>query len=93
MKTLRTFLLCSAAVLLSGCLEATLVETRHPTRRRYISYNDHDPYYRVFYREPRGRAYYRRVYYDDDPVYRTRVDRRPYYYRRPADRTSVHFGF
>jgi hypothetical protein len=93
MKTLRILLLCGTAVLLSGCLEATLSEQRHPTRRRYVSYNDHDPYYRVYYREPRGRTYYRRMYYEDDPVYRARVDRRHHYYRPPANRASVHFGF
>jgi hypothetical protein len=62
------------------------------THRRYISYSDTDPYYRVYYRDG-DRAYYRQYYYDDIPAYSTRVDTRRYYYRTPASRASVQFGY
>ena len=62
------------------------------THRRYVSYNDTDPYYRVYYRDG-DRAYYRRHYYDDDPAYTAHVDTRRYYYRTPASHASVRFGY
>jgi len=62
------------------------------TTRRYISYSDTDPYYRVYYRDA-GRTYYRQHYYDDDPAYTSRVDARRYYYRTPATQTSVQYGY
>jgi hypothetical protein len=88
MKQISALILVAGSLLLSAC-DVEVVE-RHPVRtRRYISYTDRDPYYRVYYREPGGRTYYRRYYYDDDPAYR--VDTRRYYYRPgPVDRT---YGF
>jgi hypothetical protein len=65
---------------------------RRVTTRRYISYSDTDPYYRVYYRDG-GRTYYRQHYYDDVPGYSTRVDTRRYYYRTPATHTSVQYGY
>jgi hypothetical protein len=65
---------------------------RVSTTRRYISYSDTDPYYRVYYRDG-GRTYYRQHYYDDNPAYASRIDTRRYYYRAPATHTSVQFGY
>jgi hypothetical protein len=65
--------------------------TRVVHQRRYISYSDTDPYYRVYYRDG-GRTYYRQHYYDDvRPT--VRVDDNRYYYRAPASRASVAFGY
>ena len=94
MKKTAALAFALAAVLFTGC--ETYVETTRPaavttTRRHYVSYEDDQPYYRVYSREPSGRAYYRRVYYEDEPTYR--VERRRYYYREPADDVSVRFGF
>lgn len=89
MKKLCTLLI--GALLLTAC--ESIVEEGRPVHRRNISYSDRDPYYRVYYRERAGRTYYRQHYYDDDPVYRARVDSRRYYYRQPASRASVTFGF
>ena len=65
--------------------------TRVVHQRRYISYSDTDPYYRVYYRDG-GRTYYRQHYYDDmRPT--VRLDDNRYYYRAPASRASVAFGY
>lgn len=69
------------------------VAVRRTTHRRYVSYSDTDPYYRVYYTEPTGRRYYRQYYYEDDPAYSTRIDTRRYYYRTPASSASVTFGY
>ena len=69
------------------------VAVRTTTHRRYISYADNEPYYRVYYTEPAGRRYYRQYYYEDDPAYTTRIDSRRYYYRSPASSGSVAFGY
>ena len=89
MKTTAALLVIAGSLLLTAC-EVSLAERRPITTRRYISYRDRDPYYRVYYREPTGRTYYRRHYYDDDVTYRTRVDTRHYYNRGPIDRS---YGF
>ena len=90
MKKLTAFLLIAGSLLLTAC-EVAVVERRPVTTRRYVSYSDRDPYYRVYYRDDSGRTYYRRHYYDDDVRYRTRVDTRRYYYRSgPIDRS---YGF
>lgn len=90
MKTIPALLLVTGSLLLTAC-EVAVVERRPVTTRRYISYTDNEPYYRVYYRDERGRTYYRRHYYDDDVTYRTRVDTRRYYSRPgPIDRT---YGF
>lgn len=91
MKTLLAFAVLGAAFVLTGC-ETTVVERGPAVHRRYISYNDNDPYYRVYYRDS-GRTYYRQHYYDDYPRHSTRVVDRRYYYNAPADRGSVTFGF
>jgi hypothetical protein len=86
MKTTQLLLMIAAGFVLSAC-EMSVSERRPTSSRRYISYSDREPYYRVYYREPDGRSYYRRHYYDDDATYRTRVDTRRYYTRGPIDRT------
>jgi hypothetical protein len=91
-------LLASATALLASCVVPepsgrVVVGTTTPVvTRRYISYADNDPYYRVYYRDG-DRRYYRQHYYDDDPRYVGRVDSRRYYYRTPASRASVQFGY
>ena len=89
MKTATALLLITGSLLLTAC-EVAVTERRPVTTRRHISYTDRDPYYRVYYREPTGRTYYRRHYYDDDVKYRTRVDTRRYYSSgAPLDRTRT----
>lgn len=90
MKTIHAFVLVAGSILLTAC-EVAVVERRPVTTRRYISYSDREPYYRVYYRDERGRTYYRRHYYDEDVRARTVVDTRRYYSRPgPIDRT---YGF
>ncbi len=74
MKTLSLLGLFGAALLLSGCLEATLVEQR-PVHRRPVVYHDgrHNDgrYYdsrRTYYRQPEGRSGYYRHRDDDRDV-------------------------
>lgn len=96
MKTILFLLL--VAVSLPSCVvqeppaTVRVASTPAVVHRRYISYSDTDPYYRVYYRDG-DRSYYRRHYYDDDPVRHARVDKRRYYYRAPASHASIAFGY
>jgi hypothetical protein len=98
---LRYLLPASIAAVLTSCVVddydhgRVVVGTTSTTpvvTRRYVSYTDTDPYYRVYYRDG-NRHYYRRHYYDDDPRYIGRIDTRRYYYRAPASHASVSFGY
>jgi len=90
MKNSRILAAVAGALLLCSCEEVVVEHRPVVVHRRYIAYTATEPYYRVYYREPGGRSYYRRVYYEDEAGYPVRIDTRHYYYTSPVDRT---YGF
>jgi hypothetical protein len=88
-KTVATAALLLACVMAFGACQTTKAQKVH----RFVTFNDKDPYYRVYYRDKDGRMYYRQYYYEDDQTNRSRLDRRRHYYTKSASKEAARMGY